>query len=300
MEFRLTERHIIALNMLLVLALAYFAAGTVSEIIGLEISPAPVVSTGAVSTGAVSHAVPDLVHPRSYYEQIVRRDIFNLVPAPEQKAPAVVEDIHLKLLGISRMTGGKSFIIVQNINGEQALYRVGDMIPHAGRLAEVDRGRAIILHDGRRVALELPRDNLAGTTPRSFPWRRAILPGRPRPGATNFHPGIVNMGGNRYAVPRAAVDHSLSNLSSLFTQIRAMPNIQNGRTNGFALSEIVPGSVFDDMGLRDGDVLTSIDGQRANDPARAIQLLNGLRNQTSIQVQVLRNGSPMTLSYQIH
>ncbi len=297
MEFRLSERHIIALNFVLVAALAYFAAGTVSEIIGLRFSPAPVVATGTVSRASA----PPIIHPRSYYQPIVRRDIFNLVPAPEQKAPAVVEDIHLKLLGISRMTGGKSFIVVQNMSGEQELYRLGEMIPSAGRLVEVDKDRAVIEHAGRRVALELPRNNLAANTPsRSLPWRHPILPGHPRPGAASFNPRIVNMGGNRYAIPRSTVAQSLNNLSSLFTQIRAIPNVQDGTTNGFALSEIVPGSVFDDMGLRDGDVLTAINGQPVNDPARAIQLLNGLRNQTSIEVQVLRNGSPMTLSYQIH
>jgi len=297
MQYTFSERHIIALNFVLVAALAYFAAGTVNEIVGLGLSPAPIVATGSVPHAAV----PAISHPRSYYEPIVQRDIFNLVPAPVQKAPAVVEDLHLKLLGISRMTGGRSFIIVQDMNGEQALYRIGDMIPNAGRLTEVDEDRAVIEHAGRRVALELPRDNLAAATPpRSLPWRRKVLPGRPRPDASNFNPHIVNMGGNRYAIPRTTVDQSLSNLSSLFTQIRAIPNVQDGHTNGFALSEIVPGSVFDDMGLRDGDVLTSINGQPVNDPARAIQLLNGLRNQTSIEVQVLRNGSPMTLSYQIH
>lgn len=296
MELRLTERHVIALNFLLIAALAYFAAGTVSEIIALAVAPTPVVAPGAISHAAV----PAISRPRAYYEAIVLRDVFNLVPAPEQTAPAVVEDIHLKLLGISRMTGGKSFIIVQNLNGQQALYCLGDMIPNAGNLAEVDKDRAIIEHDGRRVALELPRDHLSDTTEHSFPWRRAVIPAHARLGASNFDPQIVNMGANHYAISRATVDHSLNNLSTLFTQIRAIPNVQDGRSNGFALSEIVPGSVFDDLGLHNGDVLTTVDGQPISDPARAIQLLNGLSNQTSIRLQVLRNGSPLTLSYQIH
>jgi general secretion pathway protein C len=296
MELRLGERHIIALNFLLIAALAYFAAGTAADVTAFVLSPPTVAPINIVSRSPVKV----FAHPRSYYEPIVARDIFNLLPAPSQKAPAVVEDIHLKLLGVSRMTGGESFIIVEHLNGKQSLYRLGDTIPNAGKVAEVDKDRAIIEHDGRRVALELPRNSLAGVDQRSFPWRRGIMPGHPLPNPRNFVPRITNMGGNRYAIPRSTVNQSLSNLSSLFTQIRAMPNVQNGRTDGFALSEIVPGSVFDNIGLRDGDVLTSIDGQAVNDPARAIQLLNGLRNQQNIQLQVLRNGNPVTLSYQIH
>ncbi len=86
----------------------------------------------------------------------------------------------------------------------------------------------------------------------------------------------------------------------LLTQIRAIPNIQNGKTNGFSLSEIEPGSVFDEMGFEEGDVLRSINGQPMTDPAHG-DADDELRcaTQVRLRVQVLRDGHPTTLTYQI-
>ena len=117
--------------------------------------------------------------------------------------------------------------------------------------------------------------------------------------AEPYDPNVEDLGDNHYKIPRDTIDHSVNNLSQLLTQIRAIPNIQNGKTNGFALSEIEPGSVFDEMGLQEGDVLSSINGQPMTDPAMAMQMLSALRNATQVSIQVLREGHPTTLSYQI-
>jgi general secretion pathway protein C len=96
------------------------------------------------------------------------------------------------------------------------------------------------------------------------------------------------------------VDNSLNNMASLFTQVRAIPNLgPDGQSNGFKLSEIQPDSVFQQIGLRDGDILTDVGGQRVGDPSKAFQLLSSLRTQNSINLTVLRGGQPIQLQYSI-
>jgi general secretion pathway protein C len=89
-------------------------------------------------------------------------------------------------------------------------------------------------------------------------------------------------------------------MSQLFTQIRAVPNLHNGTSDGFRLSEIVPGSIFQQMGLQDGDVLTGVSGQPIGNPARAMQMLSTLQSRSNITLNVLRNGAPVQISYTIH
>jgi general secretion pathway protein C len=88
-------------------------------------------------------------------------------------------------------------------------------------------------------------------------------------------------------------------MSRLFTEIRAVPRMQNGSSAGFQLSEIQPGSIFQEIGLQDGDVLTAAQGRPVNDPLKAMELLQTLRNQSSITLNVIRNGSPLQLQYNI-
>ena len=74
----------------------------------------------------------------------------------------MIEDLHLTLIGVSRMSKGKPFAIIQDQRGEQAVYQVGETIPDSGKLLEVETDRAVVEHDGRKVIVELPQDEISG------------------------------------------------------------------------------------------------------------------------------------------
>lgn len=304
MEIRLTERHIVALNFLLIAVLAYFAALSVNDIVAFRLTP-----TNAPIGHVVARPTDDGVanRPRVAYQEIVNRDIFNLEPPPQQHVEVVEKiDLHLTLIGVSTSSAGKPpFAIIADRSGQQNVYRLGATVPNAGKLVEVAKTRVLIDHNGKRVAIDLPKDELPGPVQSAQPLPPPATDDSEEATADStsdeepFDPNVEALGDNRYKIPRETVDHSVGNLSQLLTQMRAIPNIQNGRTNGFALSEIEPGSVFDEMGFEEGDVLRSINGQPLTDPSQAMSMMNALRNASQITVQVLRDGELVTLTYQI-
>jgi general secretion pathway protein C len=298
MTLRFSERYVMALNFLLIAMLAYFLALSVNDVI-----------LGRVAGGVAAH-LPSLVgaapsapilRPRAFYEAISRRDIFNLVPVTE--APAeVATNLHIHLLGTSTLTLSQPFIIVEDDNNhEQSLYRMGDDIPDAGKLVGVYKDHAVVLHEGRRIKIEMPtqENGTPSEIPRPFglpgvPFRR-FMRGRP------FQSGVRQVDPNRYVLDRSTINNNLNNMAALFTQVRAIPNLgPDGQSHGFKLSEIQPDSIFQQIGLRDGDVLTGVSGQSVGDPAKAMLLLASLRNQNSISLTVMRGGQPIQLQYNIH
>lgn len=302
MTLRFSERYVMGLNLLLIAVLAYFLALSVNDII-----------LGRVAGGARA-LVPSLigaepsapvVHPRSFYEAISRRDIFNLVPVTE--APAeVATNLHIRLLGTSSLTLSQPFIIVEDDNNhEQSLYRLGDDIPDAGKLVNVYKNHAIILHQGHRTKLEMPTDQNAAPSEMLRPFGLPIQPGRLLRrnflrGRSSGQNGVRQIDPNRYVLDRSTVNNNLSNMAALFTEIRAVPNLgADGASHGFKLSEIQPDSIFQQIGLRDGDILTGVGGQNVGDPAKAIQLLSSLRSQSSISLTVMRGGQPVQFQYNI-
>jgi general secretion pathway protein C len=296
MSLTFSERYIAILNFLLVGVIVYFLAQSVSAAVrlhlaGVQMPEVPV--HGPVSRPAVG------LRPRNYYNAIVQRDIFSLVPAQEA-APVENENLNLTLIGTSQVSSGKPFIIVENSDGDQSLYRLGETIPNVGRVLSIGRTRAVILHNGHRVVIEIPNEGGDQGPPPFTPYgiRRRPFMFNPmiRPGANG---GVRRQGENRYVVARAEVNQSLENMGSLFTQIRAIPNMQGGSPNGFRLSEIQSGSIFDQIGLQDGDVVTAAQGQSVSDPMKAMELLSSLRNSSSITLNVIRDGSPMQLFYSI-
>ena len=99
------------------------------------------------------------------------------------------------------------------------------------------------------------------------------------------------------------VEDQLSNLSELITKVRAVPNFRDGETDGFRLFSIKRGSIFDKIGLRNGDVVRRINeydlSQFENDPAVALQVFQELKNARDFEVTVFRNGSEENVAYQI-
>ena len=298
MTLHFSERYVTALNLLLIAILAYFLALSVNDLIANRV-------TGGAAhlpslLGAESSA-PGL-RPRGIYDAIARRDIFNLEPVAE--APAeVATNLHIRLLGTSSLTLSQPFIIVEDENNHvQYLYRVGDEIPETGKLVGVYKDHAIVEHQGRRVQLDMPAgQNVAPIDmphpfglPAGTPMRRRLMNGR------IGQNGVREVQPNRYVLDRSTVNNNLNNMAALFTQMRAVPNLgPDGHSNGFKLSEIQPDSIFQQIGLRDGDILTGVGGQSVGDPTRAIQLLTGLRNQSSINLTVMREGQPVQLQYNI-
>lgn len=297
MTLRFSESYVTALNLLLIAVLAYFLAVSVNDIIlGRVVGDASERAAAIISTEPSDR----VVHPRSFYEVIAKRDIFNLVPMAELPT-AMATNLHIRLLGTSTLTLSQPFIIVEDDNDhQQSLYRMGDEIPDAGKLVGVYKNYAILLRDGRRTKLEMPSTENAAPTemPRPFGLsapRGSFVSGRP-----HSNTGVHEIKPNHYLLDRSTVNNNLSNMASLFTQVRAIPDLgPDGHSNGFKLSEIRPGSIFEQIGLRDGDVLTTVGGQSVGDPAKAIELLSSLRDQSAVGVTVMRAGQPLQLQYNI-
>ncbi|HVN26902.1 MAG TPA: type II secretion system protein N, partial [Candidatus Binataceae bacterium] len=137
MDLRLTERHIVALNFLLVAILAYFAARAVNDVIAMRMAPPPV---AAPRVGRRHIDERTVTRPRGAYQEIVNRDIFNIAPPPQPVAPVVERiDLQLDLIGVSTASGGKPpYAIISDRGGQQKVYKLGEQVADAGKLVEVD------------------------------------------------------------------------------------------------------------------------------------------------------------------
>jgi membrane-associated protease RseP (regulator of RpoE activity) len=70
----------------------------------------------------------------------------------------------------------------------------------------------------------------------------------------------------------------------------------NGDLRGVAIEKIQPDSPADKAGLQEGDVIERIDGQRIHSSQDVRELLRNLENSRDLQVEVLREGNPLTVT----
>jgi general secretion pathway protein C len=106
---------------------------------------------------------------------------------------------------------------------------------------------------------------------------------------------LKKLGPGKFVVSRAEVQQTMENPSQFFTQMRALPHTVDGKTDGFAISQVAPGSVFDQLGLQNGDLLTSIDGQPVTNPMQALGLMQAMKTASAIDLTVNRGGTPTSV-----
>jgi general secretion pathway protein C len=289
MRPRLTENHIIALNFLLIAGIAFVLALAVNDFVRWRLAW---LDRGAVFLGPQLGAHMPRSRSRADYEMIVRRDVFNAARPVRGPVIAAPVNLHLRLLGTSQMSQSRPYAVIEDESSRrQSLYRLRDEIPGGGRLVLIEKNRVIVERNGQNVALEIPLNPaFAQSSSAAQPARRTKAPSA----------GVRRVAPNRWQLSRATVDRSMQNLGQLLMQARATPNLKGGKIEGFRLSEIQPDSLFGELGLQNGDIITQVNGQQINDPARAMQLLELLRNQQSISLDVIRNGQPTELDFDIH
>ncbi len=277
----ISPRTLLAAGQLCLLAVAAFlSASTMSAWVAGRLRTPP----GMALAAAPAESAPAAKRPLSYYAPITARDIFNPPRSTEPEAQAAPNELKARLLGAAPGTGMDSYAIIEDdANKTQQLYRVGDTL-QSRTLSRVEWDHVVLKGPQGEEVLKIVEPS--------------GKPGASPPLAAGAG-GIQARSDTDFVIERSEIDKAMENLNQLFTQIRAVPHFQDGKAAGFRLFAIRQDSVFEKVGLKNGDVVTRINGNDLSDPARAMSLIQELRSEGRISVDVTRNRQPATLSYEI-
>jgi type II secretory pathway component PulC len=101
------------------------------------------------------------------------------------------------------------------------------------------------------------------------------------------------------SLTKETVDHYLNNLSELLDAAYATPRyreIPGGQRaiDGYEITRVREGTVVEQVGLRNGDVILDVNGQRLDSLATVLGLVGQIQTMPQATVTVLRNGQRMT------
>jgi general secretion pathway protein C len=158
--------------------------------------------------------------------------------------------------------------------------RIEDEIPGKARILKIEARKVVFINigTGRREFVDLPEEGGTG------------IPQISVGGGGNKFSGIEKVSATQYNVARSEVDKTLADLNNVLTQARALPNFENGQPNGYSITQIVPGSIYEKLGLQNGDIILGLNGQPINDPAKAFELLSELKTSNHLELQIKRAG----------
>jgi general secretion pathway protein C len=256
---------------------AYFLADTVDAMIGRSLDAAPKFTTPLERDRPVLEPRREL----SDYSSILERGLFG-----EGKGPSggpAAESTNYKLIGT--IEGGSFSGAVLEDGSGQAFYGIHQKLPDGSQIIRVMRDKVTLQRsDGSKIDVQLADDD------------KIITMQAP---AGNAATGVKRMSDGKYMVDQREMLASTENMSQILTQARALPYMEQGKTVGFRISEISPGSIYEKIGLQNGDVIQKVNSQEVDDPAKFFQLYQGLRTERFIAIDLIRGGARQTLNYEI-
>ena len=284
------RRYLTLINYLLITCAVYFSVNAFYKTATARLQIAHPQATAAETSIAQDG---EAVRPLSYYQPVNERNLFKLKGDEPQKVAAKLEveelkqtELQLKLWGTVIGGEGDSYAVIEDPKERsQNLYKIDDQVQNAV-IKEIHREKVVLMVNGDYEILEIQEMQSGPAVRRaSSPQREIRSDAQPT--------------GSNISLKREKIEAAVGNLNTLMKQVRIRPHFKDGQPDGLTISGVRSGSIFSDMGLRNGDVIIGVDGQKIESVDDALGLYQNLQTANNVQVQIRRRGRLQNIDYQV-
>ncbi|MBW2455621.1 MAG: general secretion pathway protein GspC [Deltaproteobacteria bacterium] len=294
---------------------AYFQASGIGELVASTIAGAPAAPPKAI------RAAPPTTAQRPSGNAILSRNPFDSVTGPLDGSdmpggPLELPDGGLvsgdptdatPVCSFGRVTliaasddPEWSFAAVQAGSGKAQLRRVGDMFD-GHQLEVMGWDRLWFLNGGTRCQMIVGDKSQVKKAKPKAPRPRKT--GRRARGGAKLPPDLAakihKVSDTEFNIERSVVDQILEMQAELMRNTRMRPVKDGDKVVGLKLSRVRPGTLFDTLGLKNGDQLSAINGFELTDPQKALEAYGRLRTADQLKLQITRGGAPVTIDFNI-
>lgn len=267
---------------LLAIALARLAAELIWAVVPVPPSPpAPAVN----GPGSSAH------NDAADLTTIAAAHLFGAYEPPKNPDAAAVQaapdtQLNLTLLGILAGDERDSRALIAAQVGDEAPYAIGDTITAGVKLQAIFPDRVVLARLGRLETLRLdkdrPRNGFGGEDAVALSSDDEETGDGPEDETSNAP--LVELRNQLLSDPSRAAQF-----------IRVQPVNPGGQLQGYRVYPGPDRTLFQNSGLRPGDVITAVNGVQLNDPAHAVELVGELVRSNEVTLVVDRGGTSQTI-----
>jgi len=260
-------------------------------------------SSGKTNTTAKRHKI-------SYYNIIEERNIFGIkntrgsagtsgsVAGPGNLPP--LSSLNIELLGTILHPDSKSVAIIKNPDTNKVQgYRNGEEIKIISsakfNLVEVRNCRAVIESSGQGRETIKCKSIGDSSPPTATRTRGRKTPSKNTQSSERQESdGITKISDNEYEISRELLEDVLSDPTSIMKEARVIP-----QSDGLRFFGIRSSSIFWKIGIKNGDIMHSINNVGLNDVEKALGVFEELRAQSYFTIDFTRGGEKYTYEYTV-
>ena len=171
-------------------------------------------------------------------------------------------------------------IIEEKGTRKQRLVKAGDTVAGA-KVIRIKRNAVDILVEGETRTLKMAEMKEAPILP----------PAAAAPTGPPSQPGAI-------VINRSELQEAMEDMGSLLSQAQIRPYFNAGVPDGFIVTSIRPGSLYQKMGVANGDVIQEVNNRKIQTADDLSGLLSTLKSTNDISLVVKRGGTSKTMNYQ--
>lgn len=278
------------LNLMLVAMLAWTLAQLTWRLVPMDDAVRPAGSLVVMNTSVAETSTQSRM---ASLEHVAALHLFGNAeeaPAEVEQAPITAPEtrLNLKLRGLIALDAQEAAlaIIAKGESDEQA-YGVGDTVPGGAVLHEIHADRVILKRSGRFETLTLPKERMdVGAGANISP----AVPSVSRSVGLQKPPGVTV---ERLQAVRESI---IKDPQKAMQLINAQPVMDGGQLKGYRVNPGRDRRLFNSVGLRPGDIVTSVNGIPLSDPTQMGRLFEQMSSANRLNVTVERGGQQSQLS----
>jgi type II secretion system protein C len=209
----------------------------------------------------------------------LERTVPDLVSEPVKEAAAPVLALHLELVGTAVGNAKDPIAFIKNLDtNRQGIYKTGNMIEDA-KVMRIAKGIVDLDVNGKLMTIEV-KDRKSQSTP-------------PATGA------ILSASDDEVVMSRWALLKAAGSILASAKKMRIEPYSEANRVVGMKVQGVDAGSIIEQAGIHNQDVLTAINNQKIDSYQKALQVFKKARKQNEIKISLLREGELKQVCYRI-
>jgi general secretion pathway protein C len=254
---------------------------------------------------------------------ILRRNIFDstrgdLTQTPLESLPALSEDVPveevevpckdtMRLIGTVVLPGDleRSLAAIGGPNQKAVLHRGGAEVE--GSIIRAIESHSVVLQSSSGLC-RLAMFKVAGaSTPQPRPAAFASERSRRGPNADRnagltdeeLTQGIEKVNDSNYNISRAMLNKVLDNAGKLIGIAAVTPKMEGGQSLGMEIRGIQPDTLLTKLGIQNGDILESVNGESLTSPDDALGAYTTLRTADKLTLSIRRAGRSLMINYNL-
>lgn len=273
----LVRRLPVLISVVLLLAIAWILASLTWAILPVPQTHTPIYTQSTTGTSRVFDV-----------NRLIDQHLFGVAGGRNGGSSSAPETtLNLTLSGIAAGSNQSASRAIIASGASQQTYGIGDQVPGGAVIRQILADQVLLNFNGHVESLRLPKP--AG--PDQGAASSVAAPGSP-PTVANQSPRAISMPepANLGQLRHQVMQHP----ERLLDVVRAMPVMENGKFTGYRVYPAGNPRLFQQIGLKPGDIVTAVNGVSLDNPADSMRILGKLKTSDQVSLTFIRNGQQQT------